>query len=238
MPRLSPPFGYDEIVPLEKSHRVLMPAGNTPSFCRTINALAVSVGEFAAAARDYPVVFATVDAGASFAPVIVLGFEPNVNLFVDPSGEWDRQAYLPAYVRRFPFCLSTQRAVCVVKSYLDPGGVPLFDAQGAPTPRWQAAEQLLAGFEADLERTAQMCAALARLELLEPFSVQMKDAPQIQVSGMARVAEAKLGALSAARLKALVDKGFLGLVYAHLYSLENFSRLAARWTRAQAAGRS
>lgn len=43
MPRLSPPFGYDEIVPLEKSHRVLMPAGNTPSFCRTINAPQIQV---------------------------------------------------------------------------------------------------------------------------------------------------------------------------------------------------
>ena len=102
---LSAPFGYDEIVPLDKSHRVLMPSGTTPSFCRSINALAVSVGEFIAAARDYPIVFATGDGGKSFAPVILLGLEAGVNLFLDESGEWDRAAYFPAYVRRFPFCL-------------------------------------------------------------------------------------------------------------------------------------
>ena len=232
------PFGYDEIVPLEKHHRVLMmPGGTTPAFCRGINALAVSAGEFVVAARDYPIVFASGD-GKTFAPVIVLGIEQGVNLFVDGAGDWDRSCYLPAYVRRFPFCLSKERVVCIVKSYVDPGGVPLYHAWGEPTARWKAAEQLLAGFDADLERTGQMCAALARLDLFEPFSMQVTDAPHVQVGGMARVAEARLRALAPARLKALVDKGFLGLVYAHLHSLENFSRLVARWKLRQAAGRS
>ena len=234
---MSAPFGYDEIVPLEKHHRVLMmPGGTTPAFCRHINALAVSAGEFVVAARDYPIVFAS--SGENFAPVIVLGIEQGMNLFVDDAGDWDRACYLPAYVRRFPFCLAGERVVCIVKSYIDAGGVPLYDARGNATPHWKAAESLLAGFDADLARTAQMCAALARLDLLEPFSMQVTDAPHLQVGGMARVAEPRLRALSPARLKALADKGFLGLVYAHLHSLENFSRLVARWKLRQGSGRS
>ena len=234
---ISAPFGYDEIVPLEKSHRVLMPSGTTPSFCRSINALAVSVGEFVAAARDYPIVFASADAGKSFAPVILLGLEAGMNLFLDETGEWDRGCYFPAYVRRFPFCLSRERVVCIVKSYIDAGGVPLYDQRGDATPRWKAAEALLAGFDADLERTAQMCTALAKLELLESFTVQVTDAPEINLSGMVRVAEPKLRALAPARLKALVDKGFMGLIYAHLHSLENFSRLLARRNLRRGSGR-
>jgi hypothetical protein len=234
---LRAPFGYDEIVPLEKTHRVLMPSGGTPAFCRKLNALAVSVGEFVTAGRDYPIVFASAEGGKSFAPVIVLGLEAGANLFLDAAGEWDRGCYFPAYVRRFPFCLSRERAVCVVKSYIDAGGVPLYDAGGKPTPPWQAAEALLAGFDADLERTARMCAALARLELLETFSVQLKDHPEINLAGMVRVSEAKLRALQPARLKALADKGFLGLVYAHLHSLEGFARLAARFNARRAAGK-
>lgn len=234
---VSAPFGYDEIVPLEKHHRVLMmPSGTTPAFCRRINALAVSAGEFIVAGRDYPIVFVGND--QKFAPVIVLGIEQGVNLFVDEAGDWDRACYLPAYVRRFPFCLTDKRVVCVVSSFIDAGGVPLYDAGGNATPHWKAAEALLAGFDADLERTAQMCAALARLDLLEPFSVQVTDAPHVQVGGMARVAEARLRALAPARLKALADKGFLGLVYAHLHSLEGFSRLVARWKLRQGSGRS
>ena len=48
-----------------------MPAGTTPAFCRRLNALALSITEFTVAARDYPIVFATLDGGKSFAPVIV-----------------------------------------------------------------------------------------------------------------------------------------------------------------------
>src|SRR5207247_10818958 len=143
--------------PRTHSPRARTPGGPPPSCCRPLTARAVSVGEFVPAARDYPIVFATADAGKSFAPVILLGLEAGVNLFLDDSGEWDRGCYFPAYVRRFPFCLSRERVVCIVKSYLDAGGVPLYDGRGNAPPRWKAAEALLAGFDADLERTAQMC---------------------------------------------------------------------------------
>ncbi len=239
--KLTAPHGYDEIVPLQKTHRVLMPAGTTPAFCRRLNALAISLAEFTTAARDYPIVFATLDEGRSFAPVIAVGLEANANLFVDAQGEWDRACYFPAFARRYPFCISklyvdgearSERVVCVAKAFIDEGGVPLFDAAGAPTPRWQAAERLLAEFEADLDRTALMCAALARLRLLEPFTLELAGAAQAQLrlAGMHRVSEARLRDLKPASQKALVEKGFMGLVYAHLHSLENFSRLAARRT--------
>src|SRR5258706_14040701 len=173
---ISAPFGYDEIVPLDKAHRVLMPSGTTPSFCRSINALALSLGEFVAAARDYPIVFAPGDAGKSFAPVILLGLEAGVNLFLDESGEWQRDAYFPAYVRRFPFCLSKERIVCIVRSYVDASGMPLYDGRGNTTPRWQAAQALLAGFEGDLGRTGPPRPGLAQPELPRSVSVRGRGA--------------------------------------------------------------
>ena len=243
--QITAPYGYDEIVPLQKTHRVLLPAGTTPAFCRKLNALAVSAAEFVVSARDYPVVFASADEGKTFAPVIVLGVQDGVNLFVDETGEWDRRAYFPAFVRRFPFCISkvyadgeaqSERVVCVAKAYVDSGGVALFDGAGAPTREWQAVERLLSEFEADLDRTAQMSAALGRLELLESFAMQVNDEPGLRLAGMYRVAEDKLRALKPASVKALLEKGFLGLVYAHLHSLENFNRLVAR-QRQRAAGK-
>jgi hypothetical protein len=243
--KITPPFGYDSIVPLRKTHRVRMP-GATPAFCRRLNALAISLAEFTVAARDYPIVFATLDGGESFAPVIVVGLDRGANLFVDASGEWDRSAYFPAFVRRYPFCISKlyvdgeakgERVVCVASASVDDGGVELFDASGNPTPRWQDAERLLAEFEADLDRTAQACAALARLRLLEPFTIQVlaEDRSQVKLDGMHRVSEARLSDLKPASHKMLVGKGFMGLIYAHLHSLENFTRLAAR--RKQAGDR-
>jgi hypothetical protein len=244
--KITAPYGYDEIVPLRKDHRVLLPAGTTPAFCRKLNALAISLAEFTIAARDYPIVFVTVDGGSTFAPAIVLGLDQGRNLFLDETGEWDRAAYFPAFVRRYPFCISklyvdgepsSERVVCVASAYVDAAGVALFDARGQATPAWQATERLLAEYEADLDRTALMCAALARLRILEPFTLEMHAAeqPDVKLAGMYRVAEAKLRDLKPASHKVLVSKGFMGLVYAHLHSLENFRRLALRQSAQRAA---
>lgn len=237
--KITPPFGYDEIVPLQKQHRVLIPAGSTPAFCRSINALAVSVSEFAVAGRDYPVVFISLDQGTTFAPVIVLGLAAGSNLFLGANGDWDPTCYLPAFVRRYPFCISKlyvdgepkgERLVCVAKAYLDPAGVSLFDDSENPTTHWQSVERLLSEYEADLDLTTQMCVAFARMRLFEPFTMQVmhRDAPEVKLGGMYRIDATRLNDLKPANHKIMVAKGYMGYVYAHLHSLQNFARLYAR----------
>lgn len=245
---ITPPYGYDEIVPLERRHRVLLPHGATPQFCRSINAIAVTAGEFVAAARDYPIVFATPDAGKTFAPVAVLGLHARENLFVSAAGDWDPAAYVPAFVRRYPFCISklyvdgvprSDKVVCVVKSYVDPQGIALFDESGAPTAYWQGMQRLLAEYEDDLDRTAELCAALTRLELFAPFTFQVmqEERPTLKVEGMYRVDAKKFEALRPASHKALVAKGFASRIYAHFHSLENFARLYQRAVQRAAQAR-
>jgi hypothetical protein len=242
--KITGPYGYGEILPLLKEHRVRMQA--TPTFCSRLNAIAISAAEFVAAGRDYPIVFMTLDQGKSFAPVAVTGLDPDTNLFVDTAGEWDREVYLPAFVRRYPFCLSKlyvdgvaqgDRVVCVAADCVDPSGSSLFAPDGQATAAWRDAERLLGEFEADLDRTAQASAALAQLRLLEPFTAQLlaEDRSQVRVAGMYRVTEARLRDQKPATLSMLVERGLMGLLYAHLHSLENFSRLAAR--RRSAGGR-
>jgi len=243
--KITPPVGYDEVVPLRREHRVLLPSGSTPAFCRTLNAIAVSTSEFPVSGRDYPLVFASLDKGQSFAPVAVLGLAQGTNLFLDAAGAWDPSTYLPAFVRRYPFCISKlyvdgapagERVVCVARAYLDDTGIALFDAQGKATPRWQGLERLLADYEADLDRTADLCAALARLQLLAPFSMQVLGGQkkiEQRMGGMYRVEESRLRDLRPASHKALVGKGYMGAIYAHLHSLENFSRLYARQVGSQ-----
>jgi len=237
--KMTAPYGYGEIVPLRKEHRVRLRAGGAPAFCRRLNAIALSAAEFVPAGRDYPIVFMTLDHGASFAPAAVTGLDADSNLFVDAAGDWDRGAYLPAFVRRHPFCLSKlyvdgepqgERVVCVAADCVDASGEALFSADGQPTAPWREAERLLAEFEADLDRTAAACATLARMQLLEPFTMQVlaADATQVRLGGMYRVTEARLRDQKPAALKMLLERGLMGLAYAHLHSLENFSRLAAR----------
>lgn len=242
---IQPPYGYQEIVPLTKQHRVLLPdAKALPAAFRGLTALPLSFTEFAVACRDYPIAFIAGD-GGQFVAMAVLGLENQRNLFVAPGGGWDPAVYLPAYVRRYPFCMTrvtvdgreqAERVACVEKRAINNKGEALYDAKGEPLPLWEERRKLLFEYEADLVRSEEMSRELARLELLETFTMQAvpnQGAP-LSMTGMYRVAEEKLAGLAAENLKALAQKGILARVYAHLISLANFGRLLDR-RAAQAA---
>lgn len=238
--KIKPPFGYGEVAVLQRTDRVLWPAPEgTPEFCSATNALALSVSEFLIAARDYPIVFASTGEDKVYSPVIVLGLADRQNLFVDAAGKWDTQTYVPAFVRRYPFCISrlyvkdakdSQKVVCVAITHLNRKGVRLFDAKGAATPQWQTAERLLLEYEADLDATARMCALFTELDLFAPFTFQVTrdKAPGLTLQGMHRIDEHKLKALEPEKHKELVTQGLMGRIYAHIHSLENFARLYQR----------
>lgn len=235
---ITPPFGYSEIVPLQKDRKVrLPPPGEVPEFCRKANAMPVSYSEFAPACRDYPLAFVSTDSGRSFSPVAVLGVAPGENLFVR-DGRWESSVYLPVYLRRYPFCMSrvrlnaveqADRMICIEKAFLSDDGERMFDDKGAPLSAWIPIEKLLRGYEADIDLAVEMCAILSDYALLEPFSLQasLKSGP-MSFGGMYRVDEKRLEFLNAAQHKTLLRKGITGRIYAHLISLENFARLIAR----------
>ena len=237
--QINPPFGYNEIVPLQKNKKVRLPAaGAVPAFCTSLNAIPISYTEFSPACRDYPLVFTSGDNGRTYAPVAVLGLADGENLFL-AHGAWEPSAYLPAYVRRYPFCMArmnvdkveqADRLICVEKSYLDENGAAMFDAEGKALPLWEPIEKLLQEYEADLERSREMSGILADYALLEPFAMQAqtKAGAAMNLTGMYRVEEKKLAALNAGQLKNLIKKGVMGRVYAHLISLDNFARLLDR----------
>ena len=236
---IRPPYGYQDVVPLIKEHRVAPRAERKiPSGFRNLNALPLSFTEFTVACRDYPIAFVGANAGSVIA-MAVLGLEKQQNLFATAESEWDASVYLPAYVRRHPFCMTRvtvdgkerpERVACVEKSALSDGGEPMFDAKGEPLPAWEARRKLLFEFEADLARSEEMSRELGRHQLLESFSLQAQpnQGPPLAMTGMYRVSEQKLAELAPDELKALLQKGILARVYAHLISLANFGRLLDR----------
>ena len=238
--QISPPFGYKQVVPFQKTHRVrLLAPGEAPEFVRQGAAIPISNSEFVPAGRHYPIVF--IGDGKTYNAVAVVGMTTRENLFVH-DGQWSRDVYMPAYARRYPFCMAKvnvnkveqkNRLICVEQSALDEKGEALFDTGGQPTAKWQDFERLLGEYETDLERTREMCAILADYGLLEPFTMQAKLKPEkggtaLQLGGMHRVAEKNLENLNAAQLKNLLRRGILARIYVHLLSLEHFGALLDR----------
>jgi hypothetical protein len=241
---IRPPYGYQDIIPLTKQHRVLLPeARKLPVVFRTLNALPLSYTEFGAACRDYPIAFISSDAGRSYVAMAVLGLENQQNLFLTAEDAWDPAVYLPAYVRRYPFCMTRvtvdgkeqpERIACVEKRAINDKGELLYDGKGEPLPAWSERLKLLFEYEADLVRSDELARALSALGLLETFTMQAipNDGEPIAMTGLHRVSEQKLAALAPETLKGLVEKGMLARVYAHLISLGNFGRLLDRRSRA------
>jgi hypothetical protein len=243
---ISPPFGYKEIVPLNRTQKVrLLKPGEIPEFARGLNSIPISYTEFALVQREYPIVFLAGDGKGQFMPAAVLGMTQGENLF-NLGGAWAPNVYVPAYIRRFPFCMARvtldkvvqqNRLICVEKTFQDDEGEAMFDARGQPSAKWKDIERLLAEYETDLERSREMCSILADYGLLEPFTMQAKFSKEkggnaFHLTGMHRVAEAKIEHLNAAQLKNLVKKGILSRVYAHLLSHDNFAKLLDRKAKA------
>jgi len=246
---IKPPFGYQEIAPLGRNQKVrLLVPGEVPAFARTINAIPISYSEFALVAREYPIIFTMTANTRSFAPVAVLGMAAGENLY-DNNGRWASNVYVPAYVRRFPFCMTRvtldkveqkNRLICVEKSFIDDqNGEAMFDADGQPIAKWKEIEKLLGEYELDLERSREMCDILADYGLLEPFTMQAKfnagGGDPLHLTGMHRANEGKIEHLNASQLKNLVKKGVLSRIYAHLLSLDNFAKLLDRKAARKAA---
>jgi hypothetical protein len=245
---IKPPFGYKDIAPLGRDQKVrLLAPGEVPDFARKLNSIPISYTEFALVAHEYPIIFSAGGGNLGYAPVAVLGMAADENLY-DNGGKWASDVYIPAYVRRFPFCMTKvtlekveqqNRLICIEKSFLDEkNGEPMFDAKGQPLAKWKEIQSLLAEYEIDLERSREMCGILADYGLLEPFTMQAKfnaSGEAMHLTGMHRVAEGKIEHLNASQLKNLVKKGILSRVYAHLLSLDNFVRLLDRRAARKAA---
>src|SRR5205807_6362090 len=227
--QIAPPFGYKEVVPFLKNQKVrLLAPGEVPEFAQRGNAIPISLSEFQPVAREYPIVFTASDNAQSFAPVAVLGLGAGENVFYE-NGRWANGVYIPAYARRYPFCMAKlnvnrveqkDRLICIEKTHIDEHGEQMFDPQGQPNAKWKDLERLLGEYEADLERSREMCSILSDYGLFEPFTMQ--------ATGMFRVVEKNLENLNAAQLKNLMRKGILPRIYIHLLSLENFGRLLDR----------
>ena len=75
-------------------------------FVRSEHAIPITIDEFAVAQRFYPIIFAT---GDNPVPLALMGLNEGVNTFFGEDGMLVQDAYLPAYIRRYPYMLARLR---------------------------------------------------------------------------------------------------------------------------------
>ena len=202
--------------------------------------------EFFQAARHYPILF--VGEGANASPIALLGLKPGQNGFVDATGQWQRAAYVPAFVRRYPFVLAQvdqenqdNFTVCFDREFAgwnEQEGQALFDAEGKNSAYLDETIRFLHNFTAEMERTRRFVAQLAELDLLVPRSMRLTHSggESFVLSDFLAVDEEKFLKLPDKKVLALNKAGYLGWVYAHLMSLGNANELFDRHVAGKLAG--
>ena len=231
-------YGKPEPLSVEAHGTLGVDAVSKPyGFVAQTNLVPLTVTEFAPAALSYPVIFI----GDQKMPVAVMALRGGENLFVSDAGEFRPEAYIPAYVRRYPFVFANDEVakrliLCVDRDapfIKDGGATPLF-VDGKPSPYVEQAMEFCNNFELERQRTDAFVKLLIELDLFDTreavFTPRNPDgttaAPQ-KIAEYFAVSEDKLKALPAKKLAELRDNGALGQIYAHLVSLLGWDRLVA-----------
>lgn len=202
------------------------------NFAQGTNAIPLLVDEFPMAAAYYPIVFAD---GPSPVPAAIVGLKNDSNLFIGKDGQWLEGAYLPAYVRRYPFILMDdpthkQYVLCFDEEsdmFAEDGEFALFE-NGKPSSFTQGAMEFCATLRQQGEATGEFVAALQEYKLLKMHDaeVDLPDGTRLQLKGFQIIDPQKFDALPDNVFLAWRRKGWIGLVYAHLLSSHRWQFLS------------
>jgi hypothetical protein len=229
---------YSNAVPVNKARHadLSVKSGKDFAFARLVNSVPLLTVEFLRAAPEYAVVFA--GDGENIIPVAILGAEAERNAFVNDDGSWDGK-YVPAYVRRYPFVFASSDdgknfTLCLDDGFdgcnTDGKGERLFDAEGNRTQYLETVLNFLKEYQAQFQRTRAFCSRLKELDLLEPMhaTFTLPSGQRRNLTGFMAVNRAKLKALEEEQLARMAKSDELELIYLHLHSMQNFSRMLER----------
>lgn len=227
------PLFYKNPMPLDaKAHAKLSLKKNFGfNFTEGINAVPVNLIEMPQICHFYPIAFSP---DGSATPVAILGLRDNENLFLNEDGSWE-EAYIPAYIRRYPFIFSElpegeQLTLCVDNNpdvLEEKGDQTFFDKDGKPSELSNNALEFCKSYHAAAQQTLEFSKALADKDLLVDREAQINVAgnQRINFSGFKIIDEQKLAEMDDKDFLELRQSGWLPFIYAHLFSGAQWQRL-------------
>lgn len=211
-------------------------------FARKTNSVPLVIEEFGATCRDYVIVFST---GEVSLPLVVLGVQSDHNAYVNSQGQWAADTYIPAYVRRYPFIFSEtpgseDLTLCIdmdAAAVNKDQGVALFDEKKEASALTQQGLEFCKNFHIQLQQTREFCEALQAENLLvdQQATITLHDGQTQNLTDFRIVDEQKFRQLSAEKLQTFHERGWLGLIYAHLISTGSMGKLVSQLQQNPAA---
>jgi hypothetical protein len=200
-------------------------------FASKAQSVPLGLSELEAAAQHYPVLFTT---GPEPVPVVLLGLTEGRNLFVMSNGTWLADAYIPAYVRAFPFVFVEDAATKSLFVGMEPTAPALTSGHGArlfedgrPTAALNDVVAFCTAFREAAVAAATFGRALHAAKLLEEeeATVNFTAGGSTRIRGFQLVKPERLAELDDATFLEWRRLGWLAAIYAHLYSAGRWGRL-------------
>ena len=191
--------------------------------------------EVAEASKSFPIVFPEKDSkNVPMLPMALFSFKVDENPFVGEDGQW-KADYIPAHIRRYPFMFAQipkkdkQFAVMIDKDapqFDEKQGQPMFDDEKKPKDVVIQARTFLTRLQQDLDRTLQTVSLLEEQDVLvsRQFKITKGD-KSANVRGFRVIDTEKLAKLDDSVLALWVRNGLMGIIFAHLHSLNNIRRI-------------
>lgn len=240
-PQPTLPLFYNDLMPLNsRDHASWKTKGiDSADFLKGAHAIPLTVDEFVEAQRDLPIVFS---AGEDPLPLALMGLNEGINTYVGEDGKIDDPVYLPAYVRRYPFMLAKlspeaeELSLCfdptsdAVGAF--PEGEPLFGDDSQPTENTKRILEFCDSFEQAGQRTKAFIDELKANDLLMDgeIAITINERPDqpFTYRGFQMVNREKLAEMPAEKLETWNKNGFLMIVHAHLFSLDQMRKIFGR----------
>lgn len=204
-------------------------------FTRNTNSSPINTLEFVEIGKHYPIVFT---ADEQSIPVAVLGWQKE-NYFIDESGVWNKNHYIPAYIRQYPFIFvedpSSDRLMLAVDeaaaNFSNDGsgdGEPLF-VEGEASSLSKRALEYCSEFYQHMLITRNFCADLKKHNLLAPYSSKASfEGRDMELNGFLMIEEKNFNALSEEVFLEFRQKGWLPFIYFAMASASNWKSLMDR----------
>lgn len=237
---------YGQVEALNKKRHLgwSIKAGNNYNFAKKVNSVPLMAIEFPNASEDYSIVFA--GSGDEVLPVVVMGVREDENLYIDEAGSW-KSNYVPAFIRRYPFVFASTDeektlTLCLDENYdgcnQDGRGERLFDADGEQTQYLTKVVDFLQDYQAHYNRTQVFCKKLNELELFEDMGAKftLPSGEERTLTGFKVINREKLKSIPQDELLTLFANDGLELIYRHLHSMRNLSKVLERLPKKDSIG--
>ena len=199
-------------------------------FAKDATSIPLSYTEAVEACHSYPIVFTRNNPPGLLA---LTGLKQR-NLFIDKQGQWEPHGYVPIYVQKYPFGIvelkqeeREEYILCVDEGaeHFAPKqpDLPFYAPDEAPSDVCQEALQYCGEYQKQIEATTEFIYALMSSGIITPRDIPLSIGPQqLTITGVSFIEEEAFQNLPAELLADWHKKGWLGIVYAILFSQQRW----------------